>query len=326
MENIDYLCAKKQWGTRLPHTNMGQRSTNKTGKFRKDTGNRGRKVTVKEADTLLPFLFQLLNQQSKSSVKALLKHGQISVNGRVMTQFDTPLRPGDQVGISYERGRVEFNHPSLRIVWEDEDLLVVDKKEGLLSTGNNKVKERTAYDLLSDYLKKNDPRAKLYLLNPLDKDTSGLMLFARNRGVQQYFLDNWNHVIVFRSFIIVVEGVPEKETGVFTSSGNQGEDTKVFVASAGDSRETIIRYKVLKKNRAYLLVEVIQEAGKKNIIREQMERTGHPVIGSPFEADSSNPLGRVAIHANRLFLKHPESGEEMRFESHYPPAFNAITK
>jgi len=314
----------KSDGEATPHIDMGRRSTNKKQTYRKSTGDRGRHVTVQEPDTLLSFLFQLLNEQSKSSVKSLLKHGQIYVNGRVSTQFDTPLQKGDQVKISYERGRVEFNHPLLRIVSEDEDLIVVDKREGLLASGNAQVKERTAFSLLADYLKRNDPRSRLFLLNPLDKETSGLMLFARNRGVQQYFLDNWNHVITLRRFVIVVEGVPEKESGVLTSSGSYEEGAKVFVTSASESRETILRYKVLRNNGSYSLIEVFQEAGKKNIIREQMERMGHPVVG--VDEENGNPLGRVAIHANRLCLKHPVSGEVVCFDSHYPPAFNLITK
>ena len=146
---------------------------------------RGRKVTVKEENTLLPFLFGLLNEQSKSSVKALLAHGQISVNGTVTSQFNTPLTPGDEVLISYERGKVEFNNPLLTIVWEDDDLIVVNKKEGLLSVSSTRVKERTALHLLSEYVKKTDPRNKIFVLHRLDRDTSGLMMFAKNLQVQK---------------------------------------------------------------------------------------------------------------------------------------------
>ena len=151
----------------------------------KSRAPRGRKVTVKEENTLLPFLFGLLNEQSKSSVKALLAHGQISVNGTVTSQFNTPLTPGDEVLISYERGKVEFNNPLLTIVWEDDDLIVVNKKEGLLSVSSTRVKERTALHLLSEYVKKTDPRNKIFVLHRLDRDTSGLMMFAKNLQVQK---------------------------------------------------------------------------------------------------------------------------------------------
>ena len=173
---------------------------------------RGRKVTVKEENTLLPFLFGLLNEQSKSSVKALLAHGQISVNGTVTSQFNTPLTPGDEVLISYERGKVEFNNPLLTIVWEDDDLIVVNKKEGLLSVSSTRVKERTALHLLSEYVKKTDPRNKIFVLHRLDRDTSGLMMFAKNLQVQKALQSNWNSAITARTYVAVVEGQP-KETG-----------------------------------------------------------------------------------------------------------------
>ena len=132
-----------------------------------------RQLTVKENGTLLPFLLETLKEQSRSSVKAMLGHGQISVNKRVTRQFDTELKPGDVVGVNYGRGKVEFNNPLLRIVWEDDDLIVVNKKEGLLSISTERVKERTAYHLLNEYVKKSDPRNRIYILHRLDRDTSG---------------------------------------------------------------------------------------------------------------------------------------------------------
>lgn len=171
---------------------------------------RGRKVTVKEENTLLPFLFGLLNEQSKSSVKALLAHGQISVNGTVTSQFNTPLAPGDEVLISYERGKVEFNNPLLTIVWEDDDLIVVNKKEGLLSVSSTRVKERTALHLLSEYVKKTDPRNKIFVLHRLDRDTSGLMMFAKNLQVQKALQSNWNSAITARTYVAVVEDALRK--------------------------------------------------------------------------------------------------------------------
>ena len=179
---------------------------------------RGRKVTVKEENTLLPFLFGLLNEQSKSSVKALLAHGQISVNGTVTSQFNTPLTPGNEVLISYERGKVEFNNPLLTIVWEDDDLIVVNKKEGLLSVSSTRVKERTALHLLSEYVKKTDPRNKIFVLHRLDRDTSGLMMFAKNLQVQKALQSNWNSAITARTYVAVVEGRPEKDSDLIVSN------------------------------------------------------------------------------------------------------------
>ena len=146
---------------------MRKRSEYKGGDNRRKP-SKERQVTVGESNTLLPFLFELLKEQSRSSVKGLLSRGQISVNGKVTRQFDAPLNPNDTVGINYGRGKVEFNNPLLRIVWEDDDLIVINKREGLLSVSTDRIKERTAYRILSDYLKECDPRNKIFVLHRLD--------------------------------------------------------------------------------------------------------------------------------------------------------------
>lgn len=287
---------------------------------------RGRNVTVKEQAVLLPFLFDLLKDQSKSSVKALLGHGQVSVNGKVTRQFDTLLEPNDMVGISYERGRVEFTHPMLKIVWEDNDLIVVNKKEGLLSVANAKVKERTAYHLLSDYVKKTDPRNKIFVLHRLDRETSGLMMFARNRGVQEKMQSDWNRMITDRSYVAVVEGVPEKETDLVVSNLAENAQMQVYVVADGEGKEAITRYRRTRANEHYALLELTLETGRKNQIRAQMQQIGHPIAGDAKYGAETNPGGRLMLHARKLFFIHPVSGEQMRFETSVPPLFMSITK
>jgi len=287
---------------------------------------RGRKVTVKESNTLLPFLFDLLKEQSKSSIKSMLGHGQISVNGKTTSQFDAPLEPNDVVGISYERGKVAFNHPMLKIVWEDELLIVVNKKEGLLSVANAKIKERTAYHLLSDYVKKTDPRNKILLLHRLDKDVSGLMMFAKNRGIQEKIQASWNQIVTNHSFIAVVEGEPEKEIGLLTSHFSPGADGRVFITSTSDGKEALTRYKVIRSNQNYSLLALTLEAGRKNNIREQVAQMGNPIAGDKKYGAESNPEGRIMLHSQKLYFIHPETGAEMCFETRPPSLFTSLVK
>lgn len=298
---------------------------NKKRPYRKDNTPRGRKVTVAESNTLLAFLFELLKEQSKSSVKALLAHGQILVNGNVTTQFDAPLEPGDEVMISYERGKVAFNNPLLNIVWEDEFLIVVNKKEGLLSVSTQKVRERTAFHILSDYLKKSDPRNKLFVLHRLDRDTSGLMMFAKTRAVQEKMQSNWNDVITERTYVAVVEGCPEKDFGLINTQLKENDKTRVYVVNDG-GKESITRYKVLRSNGTYSLLELNLETGRKNQIRAQMEYIGHPIAGDfKYNAETS-PAGRLMLHAQKLYFIHPETGEEMCFDTRIPDSFKSLTK
>lgn len=287
---------------------------------------RARRVTVNTNHTLLAFLYELMKEQSKSSVKAMLGHGQISVNGKVTSQFDMPLSPNDVVGISYERGKVEFNHPMLKVVWEDDFLIVVNKKHGLLSVGNEREKERTALHLLSNYVKKTDLRNKIYVLHRLDKETSGLMIFAKNRGVQDRFHSGWGQMVKNQSFVAVVEGKPDKEHDLMTSFEREDPDMRVFVTAAGDGVEAITRYQMIRSNGQYSLLELTLESGRRNQMRAQLGRIGHPIVGDKKNAAESNPADRLLLHSHRLVFIHPETGDEMTFETQIPNLFNGLTK
>lgn len=293
---------------------------------KKPKAARGRKVVIKEENTLLPFLFQLLNEQSKSSVKALLARGQISVNGKLTAQFDTPLKPGDEVLVSYERGKVEFSNPLLSIVWEDDELIVVNKKEGLLSVSSERVKERTAYHLLSDYVKKSDPANKIFVLHRLDRDTSGLMMFAKNMRMQKELQSNWNSAITARSYVAVVEGRPEKDSDLLISNLTENSRMQVYVTAEGEGKEAITRYRTLSSNGHYTLLELDLETGRKNQIRAQMQSIGNSIAGDDKYGAETDPAGRLMLHARRLFFIHPATGEEMRFETRIPTTFTSLAK
>ena len=304
---------------------MRKRSEYKGGDNRRKP-SKERRVTVGESNTLLPFLFELLKEQSRSSVKGLLSRGQISVNGKVTRQFDAPLNPNDTVGINYGRGKVEFNNPLLRIVWEDDDLIVVNKKEGLLSVSSTRVKERTALHLLSEYVKKTDPRNKIFVLHRLDRDTSGLMMFAKNLQVQKALQSNWNSAITARTYVAVVEGRPEKDSDLIVSNLTENAKMQVYVTAEGDGKEAITRYRLLHSNGAYSLLELDLETGRKNQIRAQMQSIGHSIAGDYKYGAETDPTGRLMLHARRLNFIHPVTGEEMHFETRIPDKFTSLAK
>ena len=293
-------------------------------RFRPDNAPRGRNITVEQEATLLPFLFELLKEQSKTSVKALLSHGQIWVNQQATTQFDTPLHAGDVVTISYNRRKVVFNNPLLNIIYEDDSVIVVNKHEGLLSVSTAKVRERTAFHILSDYLKKSDPRNKLFVLHRLDRDTSGLMMFAKTRAVQEKMQSNWNEMITERTYVAVVEGRPEKDSDLITTQLKENAEARVYVVADG-GKDAITRYHLLRTNKKYSLLELNLETGRKNQIRAQMEYIGHPIAGDYKYGAETDPTGRLMLHAQRLYFIHPETGEEMRFDTRIPDSFKSLT-
>ena len=303
-----------------------RKRTQRQGAFQGRPSGKERRLTVTVEGTLLPFLLETLKEQSRSSVKAMLGHGQISVNRRVTRQFDTALKPGDVVGINYGRGQVEFKNPLLRIVWEDDDLIVVNKKEGLLSISTDRVKERTAYHLLNEYVKQSDPRNRIYILHRLDRDTSGLMMFAKSPAIKEQLQSNWSNAITMRTYVAVVEGRPEKDTDLIVSNLTENRKMQVYVTMEGDGKEAITRYKVLQSNAAYALLELELETGRKNQIRVQMQSIGHPIAGDTKYGAETNPARRLLLHARRLYFIHPRTGEEMRFETRIPDVFLSTTK
>ena len=260
---------------------MRKRSEYKGGDNRRKP-SKERRVTVGESNTLLPFLFELLKEQSRSSVKGLLSRGQISVNGKVTRQFDAPLNPNDTVGINYR--------------------------------------------ILSDYVKECDPRNKIFVLHRLDRDTSGIMMFAKNQKVKEQLQSNWSEAITQRTYVAVIEGRPEKDTDLIVSNLVENKHMQVYVTQDGDGKEAITRYRLLQTNNRYSLVELDLETGRKNQIRAQMQSIGHPIAGDSKYGAETNPAGRLMLHARRLCFIHPVTGEEMRFETRIPEKFTSTAK
>ena len=287
---------------------------------------RGQRSFVKEQNTLLPYLLDLLKGQSKTSVKGLLSRGQVWVNGVVCTHFDTLLEVGNEVLISHEKGKISFNHPQLRIVWEDDHLIVVDKKPGLLSVSTSATQERTVYFLLSQYVKKVDARNKIFVLHRLDKGTSGLMMFAKSPTVQDTLRNNWAEMITSRSYVAVLEGTPSPSSDRIITYLTENKQQKVYCTDAQNGKEAITDYRVLKTNETYSLVEFDLETGRKNQIRAQMEHIQTPIAGDFKYGAQTDPAERLMLHARRLYFIHPISQEEMRFETPIPPLFTDVIR
>lgn len=174
-------------------------------------------LAVKEQNTLLPFLIESLKDQSRTTVKSLLSHNQITIKNRVIKKFDHLLEPGDEVCINWETGKQTLDNPLLKIVFEDKHLIVVEKSAGLLSIATKKERIKTAYSILSEYVKKLHPGNKIFVVHRLDRETSGLMLFAKNEEVQYRMQNNWKFAVNQRKYIAVVEG--KLETGDGTGIG-----------------------------------------------------------------------------------------------------------
>ncbi len=286
-------------------------------------------LEVKQEGQLMEFLISSLKDQSRTTIKSLLSHQQVTIENRVVKKFDHPLKPGDVVCVHWESGKTTLDNPMLSIVFEDKDLIVVNKSAGLLSIATKKERVRTAYSLLSEYVKKQHPANKVFVVHRLDRETSGLMLFAKNEEVQYRMQNNWKFAVNQRKYIAVVEG--KLETGDGTGKGTirsyLWESKALIVYSSPnpeDGQVAVTHYQVLKSNDDYSLVECELETGRKNQIRVQMNSIGFPLVGDLKYGGHTSPLKRLALHAHVLSFIHPVTGEMHAFETPIPPAFQKL--
>lgn len=278
---------------------------------------------VKESSELMKFLIANLKGKSRENIKSLLAHSQVAVDGKMTTQFNHPLEIGQQVSISKVRvSKLNSDYQKLNIIFEDAHIIVIEKREGLLSMATEKEKEQTAYSLLSEYIKKKNPNNLIFIVHRLDRETSGLMMFAKSIEVQQKLQEAWKEVVVERNYVVVVEGQVEKNEGTITSWLKENKALTMYSSpTENDGQKSITHYKVLKRNKKYSLLDIKLETGRKNQIRVHMKEIGHSVIGDKKYGGEKSPIGRLGLHARILAFVHPITGEPLRFETPIPKKF-----
>ena len=287
------------------------------------------KFTVSEAHTepvkLLDFLLEAMPDRKRTTVKDFLKYRQVMVNGNVTTRFDEELRAGDSVWVNTTREFQTFHHPRMRLVYEDDDIIVVEKGYGLLSMGTDKVKEGTAYSILRDYLKRKDPRNKIFIVHRLDRDTSGLMMFAKNMQAKEAMQHNWNNMVLERKYLAVVEGAIEPESGEIRSYLAENAAHQVYSTPDPEKGQLAVTYyRTLRRKGAYSLVELSLATGRKNQIRVHMKDSGHPIAGDHRYGAKTSPAHRLCLHAQTLRFVHPITRKDMNFTCPMPAAFTKL--
>lgn len=283
--------------------------------------------TVEADTTLMPFLQQVMPDRKRTTVKELLKHNQVAVNGTPVTQFDLPLASGDTVKVNLTREFRVFYHRRLKIVYEDDDIIVVNKGYGLLSMGNDKVKDGTAYSILRDYVKWHDPRNKIFIVHRLDRDTSGLMVFAKNEQAKDTLQHNWNNMVLRRTYLAVVEGTPEPASDTIKSYLAENSQYEVYSTdNPEEGKLAVTRYTTLRARGRYALLEVELDTGRKNQIRVHLKDIGHPISGDRKYGADISPIHRLALHARTLKFVHPTTRKLMDFSTPIPTAFASMVK
>lgn len=276
---------------------------------------------------LMEHLSASMPDRKRTFIKQLLSHNQVAVNGRPESQFDLELQPTDSVKVNFTHEFKVFNNRRLKIVYEDDDIIVVEKGYGLLSMGNDKKPDNTAYSILRDYVKWTNPLNKIFIVHRLDRDTSGLMMFAKSMEAKEKMQHNWNNMVLNRVYVAVVEGEPAEKEG--TVKSYLVENSRYEVYSTDDSKKgqlAVTRYRTIQTNGKYSLLELELDTGRKNQIRVHMHDLGHPISGDTKYGAEKSPLHRLALHAKTLRFIHPITRQIMDFSSRVPGGFMSITR
>ena len=280
--------------------------------------------TVYRESELLEFLLFKMPKRSRKDVKRILANHQVSVGGAPVSQFDFKLYPEDVVVVSKYR-IAKRERKDLPILYEDDELIVIDKPSGLLSTATEREKGRTAYRLVSDYVTQKDPKARIFVVHRLDEDTSGVLVFAKNWEIREALQNNWQEIVKKRGYYAIVEGQMEEKEATFKDYLAENKLQLVYVTP--DKRKgklAITSYKVIKEKPNYSLLDVDIASGRKNQIRVQLGHRGHYVIGDDKYGEPSDPLKRLGLHAYELVIIHPITGKRLDFKAPMPADFKKL--
>lgn len=275
---------------------------------------------------LLPWLLATLQRESRSKVKATLQGNGIKVNGKQVTQFDYPLKAGMKVSVSKSKQNDTFRSRYLKIVYEDRHLIVVEKNVGILSmaAGHSSLNVKTVLD---DYLHRTRQRCTAHVVHRLDRDTSGLMIYAKDIEVERLLEHDWHHIVYDRRYVAVVSGEMEEDGGTIA---NWLKDNKAYVTYSSPvdngGKYAITHFHTLKRTVEHSLVEFRLETGRKNQIRVHCADMGHPVCGDMKYGNGDNPLNRLCLHAYVLCFYHPITHRRMEFETPIPTPFLHLLK
>lgn len=296
------------------------RNTNNTYKTQ---GGDNLVITVKENAPLLEYLINNVSE-SRSKLKATLQGHGIAVNGRMVTQFDYQLKAGDKIIISRHKKQNQFKSRYVKIVYEDRWLVVVEKNIGILSmaAGHSSLNVKSVLD---DYFLKSRQKCRAHVVHRLDRDTSGLMVYAKDIETEQILEHNWHQIVYDRRYVAVVSGEMEQDNGTIA---NWLKDNKAYITYSSPTdnggKYAVTHFQVLNRTTEHSLVEYKLETGRKNQIRVHSADMGHPVCGDVKYGNGDDPLHRLCLHAYMLCFTHPVTGEPMEFSTPIPTAFRSL--
>ena len=272
---------------------------------------------------LLEYLLATL-PGSKNKIKDTLQGRGIKVNGKIVTQYDYPLMPGMKVSVSNSKKNDTFKSRYVNLVYEDQYLAVIEKKPGILSmaAGHSSLNVKSVLD---DYFQKTRQGCRAHVVHRLDRDTSGLMIYAKDMETEQILEHEWHDIVYDRRYVALCSGEYEDQTGTIA---NWLKDNKAYVTYSSPTdnggKYAVTHYYVLDRSPYHSLVEFKLETGRKNQIRVHTADMGHPVCGDVKYGNGDSPLHRLCLHAYVLCFYHPVTHRPMEFSTSIPPQFKEV--
>jgi len=277
------------------------------------------KIIVKHDGEVLDYLLNNCTDQSKSKIRQLFKNKCVAVNGDLTSQYNKKVRKGDV--ITFQQFFKTKSQGNLPIIYEDQEFVVINKPSGLLSVSTKGEKTDTAYNMVSDYIKLKNKKAKIFVLHRLDRETSGVLVFAKNENIKRKLQNDWNKLVTKRGYIAICEGRMKKGKAKVKSYLKENKEYMVYSTMDKKGDLAITNYNVKRTSDRYSYVEVYLETGKKNQIRVHMNDLGHPIAGDKKYYAKTNPLKRLALHSHVLEFRHPDSHKLYTFAVKAPGTF-----
>ncbi len=296
--------------------------------MKKIKNNYSETYIVKEETELLVFLLKSLSNRSRNSVKSILKRGQVAIDGRTTTQFDDLLRPGQTVNILTNEAAKRLGRlDGISIIHEDDDLIVINKDAGVLSMASKSPKDRNAYRQLTDYVKFEHPGNRIFIVHRLDRDTSGVMIYAKSEAAKETLQQNWHKMVKKRLYTALVEGDLPVDSDTVSSWLNETSAHRVYSTDQDEGgKYAVTHFTKIEGNGNYSLLEVELETGRKNQIRVHMQDIGHPVVGDRKYGSRKNPIHRLGLHATSLEFIHPKTNKLMSYTVPVPFSFEKMVR
>ena len=281
------------------------------------------KLIVEKEGELLDYLYNNLDMPKKR-IKQYLTHGSIYVNNNKTTKYNYKVVPGMIIAISTDNKNTKTL--PFDILFEDEHIIVVNKPSGLLTIATQKEKEKTLYHIVREYLISKNRNARIFIVHRLDKDTSGIVVLAKDEKTKNKLQENWNNYVSLREYVAVVHGILNKESDRIVQNLKETKTNLVYVSKDKDGKEAITNYNLIKNNDNYSLVSINIETGRKNQIRVAFQTIKHPIVGDKKYGFSNDKEPRLYLHANRLKMYYPELKKDILFETQIPSEFKKIMK